>query len=136
CEHLRLRGDLTAGLIIRAVAHGKIEFFGSIVVALTGQAEHRVRTLLANGHDVALCALLRSAGLGEASHRVILRAVQLWREVARGKRIAGTQEVAWLMLKEIGGQAAQGELAGLLKSIHLDALRENARGHALSIAAA
>ena len=29
-----------------------------------------------------------------------------------------------------------GDLAGLLKSIHLDALRENARGHALAIAAA
>jgi hypothetical protein len=40
------------------------------------------------------------------------------------------------MLKELGGQAAQGELASLVKAIHLDALRENARGHALAIAAA
>jgi hypothetical protein len=51
-------------------------------------------------------------------------------------RVAGVQEVSWLMLKELGGQGAQGDLATLVKSIHLDALRENARGHALAIAAA
>ena len=40
------------------------------------------------------------------------------------------------MLKELGGAGAQSDLAALMKSIHLDALRENARGHALAIAAA
>ena len=57
-EHLRLRGDLTAGFIIRTVAHGKIDFFGSVLVALTGQAEQRVTALLAGGRDVAVvCAV-------------------------------------------------------------------------------
>ena len=69
-------------------------------------------------------------------NRVLIQALKIWREVAKGKRIAGAQEVSWLMLKELGGQQAEGDLAGLLKSIHLDALRENARGHALAIAAA
>ncbi|WP_353641616.1 DUF2336 domain-containing protein [Mesorhizobium sp. WSM2239] len=135
-EHLRLRGDLTSSFIIRAIAHGKVDFFGSAMVALTGQAEHRVRALLSGGHDSALAALFRSAGLAASTHAVILRALKIWREVANGKRVAGAQEVTWLMLKELGGQAASGDLAGLLKSIHLDALRENARGHALAIAAA
>jgi uncharacterized protein (DUF2336 family) len=135
-EHLRLRGDLTASFIIRAVAHGKVDFFGSALVALTRQSEQRVRALLASGQDVALYALLRSAGLATATHAIILRALKIWREVANGKRTAGVQEVSWLMLKELGGQAAEGDLAGLVRSIHLDALRENARGHALAIAAA
>lgn len=135
-EHLRLRGDLTSSFIIRAIAHGKVDFFGSAMVALTGQAEHRVRALLSGGHDGALSALFRSAGLAASTHAVILRALKIWREVANGKRVAGAQEVTWLMLKELGGQGATGDLAGLLKSIHLDALRENARGHALAIAAA
>jgi uncharacterized protein (DUF2336 family) len=135
-EHLRLRGDLTASFIIRAVAHGKVDFFGSALVALTRQSEQRVRALLASGQDVALHALLRSAGLAAATHAIILRALKIWREVANGKRTAGVQEVSWLMLKELGGQAAEGDLAGLVRSIHLDALRENARGHALAIAAA
>ncbi len=135
-EHLRLRGDLTASFIIRAVAHGKVDFFGSMLVALTRQSEQRVRALLASGHDVALAALFRSAGLAAATHAILLRALKVWREVANGKRTAGVQEVSWLMLKELGGQAAEGDLAGLVRSIHLDALRENARGHALAIAAA
>lgn len=135
-EHLRLRGDLTASFLIRTIAHGKVDFFGSTLVVLGQQSEQRVRALLAGGHDVALQALFRSAGLAAATHAVILRALKIWREVANRKRIAGVQEVTWLMLKELGGQSAQGDLAALVKSIHLDALRENARGQALAIAAA
>lgn len=135
-EHLRLRGDLTASFIIRILAHGKVDFFGAALVVLTGRDEPRVRALLSAGQDVALTALLRSAGLADATHAIILRALKIWREVANGRRVAGAQEVSWLMLKELGGQAAEGELASLVKSIHLEALRENARGHALAIAAA
>ena len=135
-EHLRLRGDLTASFIVRTLAHGKVDFFGSVLVALTGQVEQRVRALLAGGHDTALQALFGKAGLARSTHAILIRALKIWREVANGKRVAGVQEVSWLMLKELGGQAAQGDLASLVKSIHLDALRENARGHALAIAAA
>jgi uncharacterized protein (DUF2336 family) len=135
-EHLRLSGELTASFVIRTIAHGKIDFFGATLIALTGQTETRVRALLANGHDVALSALMRAAGLAQAIHSVILTALKVWREVANGRRVAGAQEVSWLMLKEIGGQSAEGDLAGLLRSIHIEALRDNARGHALAIAAA
>lgn len=142
-EHLRLSGELTSSFIIRAVAHGKIDFFGAVLVALTGQAYGRVRALLAGGRDIALGALLRTAGLADATHAVILRALKCWREVAAGRKLFGAQEVTWMMLAEIGatpGQTGpregQADLAGLLKSIHLDVLRENARGHALAIAAA
>lgn len=135
-EHIRLRGDLTASFLVRAIAHGKVDFFGAALVSLTGQGEQRVRSLLASGFDTALCALFGKAGLGQPTHKVILSALKVWRAVARGKRVAGAQEVSWLMLSSIGGQAAEGELASLLKTIHLDALRANARGHALAIAAA
>lgn len=135
-EHLRLSGELTASFVIRAAAHGKIDFFGTALTVLTGQSESRVRALLAGGSDVAVSALMRAAGLADATHRIILSALRVWRDVARGKRVAGPQEVSWLMLKEAGGQQAESELAGLLKSIHVEALRDNARGHALAIAAA
>ena len=134
--HLRVRGDLTASFVIRAVAHGKVDFFGEALVALSGQSEERIRSLLAAGSDVALTAAFRKAGLSDVVHAVLIRALKVWREVANGKRVAGAQEVSWLMLKEVGGHEAQGDLASLLKSIHLDALRENAREHALAIAAA
>lgn len=142
-EHLRLRGDLTAAFLVRVVAHGKVDFFGSVLMALSGQTEGRVRALLASGRDVAVMALFRASGLGAALHLVLLRALKVWREVATGKRVAGAQEVSWLMLRELGaapGQAGPAEVdrevAGLVKAIHLEVLRENARGHALAIAAA
>lgn len=133
-EHMRLRGDLTTSFMVRSVAYGKIDFFGAAMVALTGQNENRVRALLSSGYDGALSALFAKAGLISRTHCVILRALKIWREVARGKRIAGAQEVSWLMLKELGSDDT--DLSSLLKSIHLDALRANARGHALAIAAA
>ena len=142
-EHLRMRGDLTAAFIIRAVAHGKVDFFGSVLMALSGHGEDRVRAVLSSGRDVAVMSLFRASGLAQPLHRVFLTALKIWREVANGRRVAGAQEVTWLMLRELGagpGQPgpseADREIAGLVKSIHLEALRDNARGHALAIAAA
>lgn len=134
-EHLRLRGDLTASFLVRAVASGRIDFFGAVLVALTGQSERRVRALLARGREVALAALMRSAGLAASLHGAIISALRVWREVANGKRVAGTQEVSWTMLQSLKDGGA-GELGALIRRIHLDALRDNARGHARAIAAA
>ncbi len=134
--HLRMRGDLTASFVVRTVAHGKIDFFGAVLASLTGQAERRIGRLLAGGRDVALSAIFRAAGLPDTVHAVLVRALQAWREVANGDRVAGAQEVSWLMLEELRGQPGEGDLPVLLKSIHLEALRENARNHALAIAAA
>jgi uncharacterized protein (DUF2336 family) len=133
-EHLRLRGDLTPRFLIRALAHGKIDFFGASLVALTGYSHERVGELVANGFDSALYALVRKAGLPERTFIVMQRALEIWREVARGKRIAGAQEASWLMLKELGEDGS--DLSAMLKSVHLEALRANARGHALAIRAA
>lgn len=131
-EHLRLRGDLTAGFLIRAVACGQIDFFGAALVVLTGQNDRRVRALLASGRDVAVAALMKAAGLGTSLHAAIIGALRLWREVATGKRVAGIQEVSWSMLQAIGANA---DLSALLRRIHLDALRDNARNHARALAA-
>jgi uncharacterized protein (DUF2336 family) len=142
-EHLRLRGELTTAFLVRVVAHGRIDFFGAALVALSGVELSRVRALLASGRDMALSALFRSARIPQAAGRAILRALTVWREVANGRRVAGTQEVTFLMLRALEAAVRagtvtdeQGALAGLLKAIHLEALRENARGHALAIAAA
>lgn len=133
-EHLRLRGDLTPRFLIRALAHGKVDFFGAALVALTGCPHERVSALVANGFDNALDALFRKAGLPERTYGVMQRALGIWREVARGKRIAGVQEASWLMLRELGDDGS--DLSAMLKAVHLDALRTNARGHALTIRAA
>jgi uncharacterized protein (DUF2336 family) len=134
-EHLRHSGELTTSFLIRAVAHGKIDFFAAVLASLACRDTAHVVTILAGGRDLAVLALLRAAGLPEITHRVVLRAVKLWRDVANGRRLAGPQEVSWLMLAELGEDSGS-ELAGLIRSIHLEALRQNARNHALAIAAA
>lgn len=142
-EHLRISGELSAAFIARTVAYGRIDFFGAVLFALSGQKEARVRSLLVDGRDAAVRALMKSAGLPANLHPVLLCALKIWRDVANGKRTAGAQEVSWMMLREIGGAPGQkgpspdnDDLASLLKSLHLEVLRENARGHAKAIAAA
>lgn len=142
-EHLRIRGDLTTSFLIRTVAHGKIDFFGAALVALSGQSQRRVSALLSDGRNMALKALLRAAGLADNLHGAILKAIGIWRDVARGKQVAGVQEVTWSMLTVLNAAPGQAgpteddrELADLLKSIHIEQLRANARGHAMAIAAA
>lgn len=135
-EHLRLQGELTSAFVLRTVALGRIDFFGAALAALSGQALPRVRSLLAGGQDGALFALFGRAGLAASTHPVIGRALKIWREVALGRRVAGVQEVSFAMLEALGGLHAESQLATLLKSIHFEALRENARAHARAVAEA
>ncbi|MCC0029101.1 MAG: DUF2336 domain-containing protein [Brucellaceae bacterium] len=99
-EHLRMRGDVTPSFIVRVLAYGKIDFFGAIIVSLTGQPFKRVQAILAEGRDMAVLALFRKAGLPSDCHTVLTGALKIWRDVARGKRDCGPQEVMWSMLEQ------------------------------------
>jgi uncharacterized protein (DUF2336 family) len=144
-EHLRMRGDLTPAFIIRTLAYGKIDFFGAILVSLTGQTFRRVQPILAGGRDMAVNALFKTAGLPADCHHVLLHGLKLWRDVANGRRANGTQEILWSMLElarksgtgvKDADEAANDRLAALLKAMYLEIIRDNARSHALAIAAA
>ncbi|PYE88202.1 DUF2336 domain-containing protein [Phyllobacterium leguminum] len=136
-EHLRERGDLTTALIIRTVAYGKIDFFGAILVALSDQPRSRVGAILTDGRDNALAALFRSAGLADATHRPLITALHAWRQVVKGKLVAGPWEISRKMLStDSRFSPANGDLEALLRSIHLDAARENARDYAVAMLAA
>jgi len=142
-EHLRFAGDLTPGLVVRIVAHGKLDFLAAILVALTRQTPSRVAALLANGRDRALVALFGAAGLPGACTLPLLAALAAWRDVASGARVAGAQEVTFAMLQAIANAdrpdlltPAEREIVGVIKALHLDHLRRNARQHAFALAEA
>ena len=105
-EHFRLRGDLTPAFIIRAVAHGKIDFFGSVLGRFPARSG-------ASRHDHAPGGRARrrrrgAVAVGGPAGRIAqgdLTALKVWREVANGKRLAGAQEVTWLMLRDLGEAA-------------------------------
>jgi uncharacterized protein (DUF2336 family) len=142
-EHLQLHGDLTTAFVIRIVASGKIDFFGAILVALSGYNLARVRNLLIDGRATALGALFSAAGLPDGTHRPLAAALQAWRGVASGKLMIGPQEVVRRMIENVASDnsgivpaAANDDMLSLLKRLYLDAIRENAREHAMSIVAA
>ncbi|MGH6763181.1 MAG: DUF2336 domain-containing protein [Phyllobacterium sp.] len=141
-EHLLLRGDLTTAFVIRVTAFGKLEFLAAILASLSGQTVHRVNALLDSGRDTALFALFRGAGLPESVHQTLLVAVFAWRKVGSAKLMVGPQEIARMMMNSIPPEAADGghrsandDLITLLRGIYLETIRENARNHALDVAA-
>ncbi len=77
-QHLRATGQLTAGLILRALLSGNIDLFDQALTELSGLPRARVSALLHDRGGASLQALLRRAGLPEstfAAFRVALEAV-------------------------------------------------------------
>jgi uncharacterized protein (DUF2336 family) len=140
-EHLRLSGELTTAFVIRAVAFGRIDLFAAIVVALSGQRPEQVRAVLVNGRPQLVSTLLHASGLAESTHAPLAAAIDMWRKVARGKIAAGPREATRIMIASAGSPAdrmphANDDLSALLRTIHMEALKEDAHGQAVAIAAA
>ncbi len=66
-RHLRASGQLTAGLILRALLSGNQELFDSALAELSGLPQARVSALLNDRGGASLQALLIRAGLPEST---------------------------------------------------------------------
>src|SRR5450755_369250 len=64
-RHLRATGQLTAGLILRALLSGNLELFNAALAELADLPQARVSALLHDRGSASLHALLRRAGLPE-----------------------------------------------------------------------
>jgi hypothetical protein len=138
-----VRGDLTTAFVVRTLAAGKVDFFGAMLVSLTDQNNERVQAILSEGRDAAVLALFRKASLPVSTHAPLVTGLKIWRDVAGGKRVSGMQEVLWAMMatgtksaEQAGRSAGNDDLVGLLKKLYVEIIRDNARNHALAIAAA
>jgi uncharacterized protein (DUF2336 family) len=77
-RHLRATGQLTAGLILRALLSGNLELFDHALSELSGLPQARVSALLNGRGGASVQALLQRAGLPESTFgafRVALEAV-------------------------------------------------------------
>ncbi|MGL4490804.1 MAG: DUF2336 domain-containing protein, partial [Rhizobiaceae bacterium] len=142
-EHLRLSGSLTTAFVLRTLINGKIGFYVTIISALSGQDEPRIKAQLSGGRRAALTALYRRCGFTDAVAALLMRGVDCWRAVANGKLQAGPQEVARIILEQFGADQptpafahSNDDLVSLVRSIYLETVRENGRKHAQSIQAA
>lgn len=138
-EHLRLRGEITTSFVIRAIAGGRVDFFAGLLAALSDLDDARICAIISGGRPAALAALLRSAGLSDATHAPLIVAIEAWRSVATGRKRMGAAEISALMYEAAGNNrfaAANDDLAALLRSIHLEFMRETARDRLQAIPAA
>src|SRR4051794_10347122 len=79
-RHLRLTGQLTAGLILRALLSGNFELFDDALVELSGLPQARVAALVYD-RGASLQALLTRAGLPESTFPAFRAALEASHEI-------------------------------------------------------
>jgi len=130
--HLRATGQLTAGLILRALLSGNFALFDSALVELTGLPPARVAALVYERGGASLDALLGCAGLPPSTFPAFRAALQASEEIG----FAGTpSEAIWLRRRmvervltrcETDAEAAE-PLLVLLRRFATESAREEAR---------
>ncbi|MEO0544975.1 MAG: DUF2336 domain-containing protein [Pseudomonadota bacterium] len=140
-DALRADGQLTTALIMRAACHGHLDFVGAVVADLSGLARDMVIDALASAREGQLHGVFAKAKLGEKVAEVLTVAVRQWRAVSQGRSQSGAQEITYTIIEAMTSSAkahdyANDDIEGLLRSIYLDEVRNNARSHARAVATA
>ncbi|MBD9372463.1 DUF2336 domain-containing protein [Rhizobium sp. ARZ01] len=130
-EHLRTCGRLTPLFLMQALCAGRIEFFASAIVNLSGRGERRVRSILADGRQASVRALFEAAGLGCDVSALFADAVLLWRKDARrGAAAVSVSSRLAARAREAANGTSQ-ELLDMIEGLSLAEQRQSARSFAL-----
>jgi uncharacterized protein (DUF2336 family) len=131
-QHLRATGQLTAGLILRALLSGNLELFDSALAELSGLPRARVSALLHDRGGASLQALLRRAGLPESTFAAFHMALEVSHETGFVDSAGGATRLRRRMVErvlthcETDRQAAE-PLLILLRRFATESAREEAR---------
>ena len=131
-RHLRASGQLTAGLILRALLSGNLELLDHALSELSGLPQARVSALLHDHSGVSLHALLKRAGLPESTFAAFRVALEASHEIGYVGTQAGAARLRRRMVErvlthcETDGQAAE-PLLILLRRFATESAREEAR---------
>jgi len=88
-QHLRQSGQLTAGMILRALLSGNVVLFEEALAELSGVPIDRVTSYIHDKNISGLNALYRKAGLPDAAYPAFREAITAMREGALiGERVA------------------------------------------------
>ncbi|MBU6463017.1 MAG: DUF2336 domain-containing protein [Bradyrhizobium sp.] len=130
--HLRATGQLTAGLILRALLSGNLELFDHALAELSGLPPARVSSLLHDRGAASLQALLTRAGLPESTFGAFRVALEVGHETGFVDTFDGAVRLRRRMVErvlthcETDPQAAE-PLLILLRRFATEAAREEAR---------
>src|SRR6202048_2583960 len=131
-RHLRATGQLTAGLILRALLSGNLELFDSALSELSGLPQARVSALLHDRGGASLQALLIRAGLPESTFAAFRVALEVSHETGYVDTVGGAARLRRRMVErvltrcETDRQAAE-PLLILLRRFATESAREEAR---------
>jgi uncharacterized protein (DUF2336 family) len=131
-RHLRATGQLTAGLILRALLSGNLELFETALSELSGLPRSRVSALLHDRGGASQQALLLRAGLPESTFAAFRAALEVSHETGFIDTLGGAARLRRRMVErvlthcETGEQAAE-PLLILLRRFATESAREEAR---------
>jgi uncharacterized protein (DUF2336 family) len=131
-RHLRATGQLTAGLILRALLSGNLELFDHALAELSGLPPARVSALLHDRGGASLQALLIRAGFPESTFAAFRVALEASHETGFVDTPGGAARLRRRMVErvlthcETDGQAAE-PLLILLRRFATESAREEAR---------
>jgi uncharacterized protein (DUF2336 family) len=131
-RHLRVTGQLTAGLILRALLSGNLALFDHALAELSGLPQSRVLALLHDRGGASLHALLQRAGLPESTFAAFQMALEVNHETGFVDSADGATRLRRRMVErvlthcETDRQAAE-PLLILLRRFATESAREEAR---------
>ncbi|HEY0329816.1 MAG TPA: DUF2336 domain-containing protein [Rhodopseudomonas sp.] len=130
-QHLRATGQLTAGLILRALLSGNLELFYQALVELTELPYGRVAALLHDGAGAGLDALLLRAGLPDSAFPAFRAALDAVRETGFADSPEGAAGLRRRMVERVltrceSGSDAAAPLLILLRRFATESARDEA----------
>jgi uncharacterized protein (DUF2336 family) len=131
-RHLRATGQLTAGLILRALLSGNVELLDHALSELSGLPQARVSALLHDRGGASLYALLKRAGLPDSTFAVFRIALEACHETGYVGTPGGAARLRRRMVErvlthcETDHHAAE-PLLILLRRFATESAREEAR---------
>src|SRR6267378_2078158 len=100
-RHLRATGQLTAGLILRALLSGNLELFDHALSELSDLPLARVSALLHERGGASLRALLTRAGLSESTFAAFKVALEASQEIGYVDTVAGAARLRRRMVERV-----------------------------------
>jgi uncharacterized protein (DUF2336 family) len=132
-RHLRTSGQLTAGLLLRALLSGNIEMFEQALVELSGLSPSRVSALVHDRGSSGFRALFDKAGLPASTYAAFHEAIAAMREDGFVGEAAGVSRLKRRMVERVLTRCADATsfevepLLTLLRRFAAEAARDEAR---------
>jgi uncharacterized protein (DUF2336 family) len=132
-QHLRQSGQLTAGMILRALLSGNVVLFEEALAELSGVPIDRVTSYIHDRNISGLSALYRKAGLPDLAYPAFREAIAAMREGALYGEQGGMARLKRGMVERVLEVCAadrnpeHAALVALLRRFAVEAAREEAR---------